>query len=106
MFSKASRKSQYCLHVYKMAEKLPYVIFPQTYAFANSFSIGRSHFIDRACSVYIFKQVQWTLVISTSLISNNRLSRRETLVSVWHGNLITGNKNCGKEEKFLFSTIF
>ena len=49
---------------------------------------------------------QLTLVISTSLISNNRLSRSENLVPA--ENLTTGEKKyCGKEEKLLlFSTIF
>ena len=55
---------------------------------------------------------QSTLVISTSLISNKRLYRREILVPVFHGNLRTGNKIlwkrgeiAPKEQFLLFSTL-
>ena len=58
-------------------------------------------------------QVQLTLVISTSLISNNRLSQSENLVPVKHENLTTGNKIlwkrgeiAPKEQFLLCSTIF
>ena len=48
--------------------------------------------------------IQSTLVISTSVISNNWLSRRENLVLV----LTQKNQNikyCGKEEKLLLGAI-
>ena len=56
--------------------------------------------------------MQLTLVISTSLISNKSLSWSENMIPVLEGNLITGNTYGGKEEKLLqkqfllFSTIF
>ena len=57
--------------------------------------------------------LQLTLVISTSLISNNRLSRSENLVPVYHGNLTSSNKILWKRgeiapqmQYLLFSTIF
>ena len=54
--------------------------------------------------MHLGTHIQSTLVISTSVISNNRLSRRENLVLE---NQVT--KYCRKEEKlqfFPFSTIF
>ena len=67
---------------------------------------------NRKCPEYV--KVQLTLVISTSLISNNRLSRSEIWFLPKHKNQATGKKYCGKEEKLLlllllfllFSTIF
>ena len=60
-----------------------------------------------------FTKTQSTLVISTSLISNNRLSRSESPVLFKHENLITDNKILWKrgeiapeEQLLLFSTIF
>ena len=57
--------------------------------------------------------IQSTLVISTSFISNNRLSRRENLVLVEHRSLKSSYKILWKRgdiapgEQFLpFSTIF
>ena len=46
--------------------------------------------------VFQKEKVQSTLVISTSIISNNRLSRRENQVT----------KYCGKEEKLLLGSNF
>ena len=40
--------------------------------------------------------IQSTLVISTSLISNNFSSRSEDLVPIWLWKLITGNKILSK----------
>ena len=55
----------------------------------------------------LYIKIQLTLVISTSLISNNRLSRSEILSLIKHENLTTGKKYCGKEEKLLnFHNIF
>ena len=58
-------------------------------------------------------KIQSTLVISTSVISNNCLSRRKNLVLVIHRNLKSGYKILWKRgeiapgEQFLpFSTIF
>ena len=45
---------------------------------------------------------QSTLVISTSLILNNRLSRSENLVPFKHENLATGNKILWKRSNFSF----
>ena len=55
--------------------------------------------------------IQSTLLISTSLISNNRLSRSEILVPVLHGNLRTGTKILWKRGEIgaispLFHNIF
>ena len=56
--------------------------------------------------------IQSTLVISTSVMSNNRLSRRENLILVKHRILISGNKiyrirEVAAQEQFLpFSTKF
>ena len=54
----------------------------------------------------VLTYVQSTLVISNSLISNNRLSRSENLVPVLtHGstkrqqNIVEKRRNCSKEEK-------
>ena len=44
-------------------------------------------------------KLQLTLVTSTSLISNNRLSRSENLVLFYHGNLTTANKILWKREE-------
>ena len=61
------------------------------------------------------KRIQLSLVISNSLISNNRLSRNTAYleVKIWsppkHENLTRGKKYCGKEEKgaiSLFQNIF
>ena len=83
--------------------------------------------------VYCSKKIQSTIVISTSVISNNRLSRRKNLVlvitqksKIRFENIVEKRRNCsilwkrgeiapycGKEEKLLlgeqfllFSTIF
>ena len=66
------------------------------------------------CSqVSLFYNIQLTLVISTSLISNNRLSWSENLSLLKHENLTTGKKILWKtgeialrEQFLLFSTIF
>ena len=57
--------------------------------------------------------IQSTLVISTSLISNNRLSRSENQALFKHENIITGNKILWKRGEIapkvqflLFFTIF
>ena len=50
--------------------------------------------------------IQLTFVISTSLISNNRLSRSENLVPDKHENLTTGKKYCWKEEKLFLRSNF
>ena len=57
--------------------------------------------------------IQSTLVISNSLISNNRLSRSENLVPVetqWatrrQQNIVEKRRNCSLGAKLLFSTIF
>ena len=52
------------------------------------------------------EHIQLTLVISTSLITNNRLSRSENLALPKHEHLTTGKKYCGKEEKEQFSPLF
>ena len=57
--------------------------------------------LDLYCS-----NLQLTLVISTSLISNNRLSRSENLVLLKHENLTTVKKYFGKEEKLLLRSNF
>ena len=50
--------------------------------------------------------VQSTLVISTSLISNNRLSRCENLVPGQHVNLTTGNTLLWKRgDKYSYGEI-
>ena len=66
-------------------------------------------FSFRTCTV-VHSQLSF---ISTSLISNNGLSRSEKLVPFYHGNLTTGNKIllkrveiAPKEQFLLFSTIF
>ena len=51
-------------------------------------------------------QIQSTLVISTSVISYNRLSRSENLDLLKHKNLTIGKKYCGKEEKLLLRSNF
>ena len=51
-------------------------------------------------------QVQSTLVISNSLISNNRLSRSENLVPVLTQIYQQATKYCGKEEKLLLRSNF
>ena len=55
------------------------------------------------CNTYIL----YTFVISTSLISKNRLSRSENLVPVltWKSNT-DKKKYCGKEEKLLLRSNF
>ena len=52
-------------------------------------------------------EIQSTLVISNSLISNNRLSRSENLVPVLTEIYQQETKYCGQEEEqfLLFSTI-
>ena len=50
--------------------------------------------------------IQSTLVISTSLISNNLLSRSEIWSLFKHGNLTTGTKYFGKEEELLQRSNF
>ena len=53
------------------------------------------------------KYLQSTLVISNSLISNNRLSRRENLVPVLTRRSTNRQQNIVEKEQFLlFSTIF
>ena len=51
-------------------------------------------------------ELQLTLVISNSLISNNRLSRTENLVLPKREHLTTAQKYCGKEEKLLLRSSF
>ena len=51
-------------------------------------------------------QIQLTLVISNSLISNNRLSRSENLVLVLTEIYQQATKYCGKEEKLLLRSNF
>ena len=63
---------------------------------------------SRKTMLYVTLKVQSTLVISTSLISNNRLSRSENLVPVKNENLTTGNKILWKRGAIspLFHNIF
>ena len=55
-----------------------------------------------------YPPIQLTLVISTSLISNNRLSRSENLICPWLNMKILQQvkKYCGKEEKLLLRSNF
>ena len=72
------------------------------------------HNLDKIYRIFLLKIIiQLTLVISTSLISNNRLSPSENLIPALDEKLITGNKIlwkrgeiAPKEQFLLISTIF
>ena len=68
---------------------------------------ARCSFSRRTCILYSTEFIQSTLVISTSLILNNRLSRSEILVPLltWKSNNRV-IKYCGKEEKLLLRSNF
>ena len=89
--------------------------------------IGRNQFLGRSCltnyketlpmlsrqTFNLLNKIQLTLVISTSLISNDRSFRKRSLVTFLHRNLGIGNKilwikeEIAPEEQFPpFSTIF
>ena len=65
-----------------------------------------TYYCKESSLVSISKQVQSALVISTSVISNNRLSRRENLVPVLTQKSSQVTKYCGKEEKLLLWSNF
>ena len=58
----------------------------------NSFLLWYMQQVFVMYTLLIPYKIQQTLVISTSLISNNRFSRRENLIPVKHENLTIGNK--------------